>query len=138
MAGRPARKIFCQAITRKSIREGKPRNCLAKGYKCANNRWLCRFHGSQNLLGFNKPNYTDDTRKKQLRKLKQFRSWTDQQFEDYFNREVSTRIKSGAKSRYYTQQSNKWKYFNSLYSIKNKQSIGDQLERILSDIRKKS
>ena len=57
MGGRPKRKVFCEATTRKSIREGKPRNCMANGYLCANGRYLFRFHGSQNIQGFKRPNY---------------------------------------------------------------------------------
>ena len=32
MAGRTKSKVFCQAITRASIRLGNPKNCLAKGF----------------------------------------------------------------------------------------------------------
>ena len=67
MAGRPKSKVFCQSLRR----DGKP--CLAKGFMCKNNKYLCRFHGFQSTLGFQQPNYTHDSRKRQLRKLKQFK-----------------------------------------------------------------
>ena len=71
MAGFQQRKVFCQGLTRKSKRP-----CRAKGYPTANGKYLCRFHGGNNIKGFNQKNYTDDTRIKALSKLKQFRDKT--------------------------------------------------------------
>ena len=52
-----ATKSFCQGLTRKTKRP-----CQAKGYPTANGKYLCRFHGGNNIKGFNQKNYTDDTR----------------------------------------------------------------------------
>ena len=86
MAGRPKSKVFCQSLRR----DGKP--CLAKGFLCKNNKYFCRFHGFQNILGFQKPNYTHDTRKKQLRKLKQFKDLTEKAFNTYYEEKLRPRI----------------------------------------------
>ena len=44
--GYKASRICCEATTKKSIREGKPKKCLAKGYFTpTTRRYLCRFHG---------------------------------------------------------------------------------------------
>jgi hypothetical protein len=64
MAGRPKSKVFCQALTRASIRLGNPNHCLAKGFLCANGKYFCRFHGFHNIKGFQKPNYTPMTQEK--------------------------------------------------------------------------
>ena len=138
MGGRSKRKVFCEATTRKSIREGKPRNCMAKGYLCANGRYLCRFHGSQNIQGFKRPNYTDDTRKNQLKALKQFRNYTDEQLDQYYREKIQRRIESGEKSIYHTRFLNRRKHSNALYRIQDNKSIGDQLKQILQHIEKKS
>ena len=64
MAGFPQRKVFCQSLTRRTKRP-----CQAKGFPLANGMFFCRFHGYNNILGFNKKNYTDDTRINQLQAL---------------------------------------------------------------------
>jgi hypothetical protein len=61
MPGFQQRKIFCQALRR---RDKQP--CQAKGFLTANGKYLCRFHGYNNIKGFNKPKYTDDKRINQL------------------------------------------------------------------------
>jgi len=138
MAGRPKSKVFCQAITRASIRLGKPKNCLAKGFKCANNKYFCRFHGYNNILGFQKPNYTHDSRKNQLRSLKQFKHLSEEAFNTYYEEKLRPRIDSKAKSTYHNRFLNRGKYINELYRIKNHKSNGDQLREILLYLKKKS
>ena len=132
MPGRPSRKIYCQSLRR----DGYP--CQAKGFLCKNGKYFCRFHGYNNILGFRKPNYTDDTRKRQLRKLQQFRNYTEEQFEKYYREKVKRRIESGSKSKYHTRQLNRRKHTDALYRIQNNKSIGDQLIQVLQHIKKKS
>ena len=88
MVGRPMRKVFCQGFTRAGRREGKLIPCRMKGYELANGTYYCKFHGFQNKLGFNKKNYTDETRIKQLSKLQQFRKYTDEQLKEYYYNKV--------------------------------------------------
>ena len=86
MAGFQQRKVFCQGLTRKTKRP-----CQAKGYPTANGKYLCRFHGGNNIKGFNQKNYTDDTRINQLQALKQFRDKTREEVRDYYYKEIKSR-----------------------------------------------
>ena len=78
------------------------------------------------------------TRKRQLRKLQQFRNYTEEQFEKYYREKVKRRIESGSKSKYHTRQLNRRKHTDALYRIQNNKSIGDQLIQVLQHIKKKS
>ena len=63
MAGFQQRKVFCQSLTRRSKRP-----CRAKGYPTANGKFLCMFHGGNNIKGFNQKTSeikTPVTKKKQ-------------------------------------------------------------------------
>ena len=82
MPGRAMRKVFCQGYTRAGRREGKLIPCRMKGYQLANGTFYCKYHGYQNVKGFRKSNYTDETRIKQLSKLQQFRKYTDEQLKE--------------------------------------------------------
>ena len=132
MAGRPKSKVFCQSLRR----DGKP--CLAKGFMCKNNKYLCRFHGFQSTLGFQQPNYTHDSRKRQLRSLKQFKNLSVFEFDTYYEEKLKPRIERKEKSTYHTRFINRGKYINELYRIKNHKSNGDELRNILSYLKKKS
>jgi len=79
MAGFQQRKVFCQSLTRRSKRP-----CRAKGYPTANGKYLCMFHGGNNIKGFNQKNYTDDTRINQLQALYQFRNKSREEVEEYY------------------------------------------------------
>ena len=138
MAGKPKSKVFCQAITRASIRLNEPRNCLAKGFMCKNGMYFCRFHGYNNILGFQKPNYTHDTRKKQLRKLKQFKDLSEETFNTYYEEKLRPRIESKRTSAYHNRFLNRRKHTNSLYRIQNHKSNGDQLREVLQHLKEKS
>ena len=97
MAGKPRQKIFCQSLTRRSKRP-----CLAKGFLCANGKYLCRFHGYNNIKGFNKPNYTDDKRINQLKALYQFRNKTREEVQETReNRDPIERIRALLLSKKY-------------------------------------
>ena len=82
MAGFPQRKIFCQSLTRRTKRP-----CQAKGFPLANGMFFCRFHGYNNVLGFNKKNYTDDTRINQLQALYQFRNKSREEVSKYYHKQ---------------------------------------------------
>ena len=79
MVGRPQRKVFCQGFTRAGRRIGKLIPCGMKGYQLANGTFYCKYHGYQNVKGFKKQNYTDETRIRQLSTLKQFKNYTEDQ-----------------------------------------------------------
>ncbi len=135
MAGKPRQKVFCQSLTRKSIREGKPRNCLAKGYLCANGKYLCRFHGYNNILGFRKPNYTDDKRINQLKALYQFRNKTREEVKEYYYSIVKPKLLNGTKSEYYRRTARKRS--NPFRDTRSK-AVSVQLDEVLRFFKEKS
>ena len=135
MAGKPRQKVFCQSLTRKSIREGKPRNCLAKGYLCANGKYLCRFHGYNNILGFKKPNYTDDKRINQLKALYQFRNKTREEVQEYYYSTVKPKLIDGTKSEYHRRAARKR---SNTFRGSGSKAVSVQLDEVLQFFKKKS
>ena len=135
MPGRPMRKVFCQGNTRAGLRLGLKIPCKMKGYLLANNTYKCKYHGYQNVKGFKK-NYSDETRIKQLKSLLQFRNYTDEQLQEYYNTKIKPRIDNNQPSRYNLRQSSKWKnpYRNSGKS----KSLSVQLDEVLCVLKKKS
>jgi len=136
MPGRPMRKVFCQGFTRAGLRVGKKIPCKMKGYLLANNVNKCKYHGYQNVKGFKKENYTDETRIKQLSKLIQFKNYTDDKLKEYYYQKIKPRIDNNQPSRYNMRQTSKWKnpYRNSGES----KGISVQLDEVLCVLKKKS
>ena len=130
MAGKPRQKIFCQSLTRRSKRP-----CLAKGFLCANGKYLCRFHGYNNIKGFNKPNYTDDKRINQLKALYQFRNKTREEVQEYYYSIVKPKLLNGEKSIYNRRATRKRS--NTFGSSRSK-AVSVQLDEVLSFFKKKS
>jgi hypothetical protein len=130
MAGRPSRKIFCESLRR----DGQP--CQAKGFACANKKYLCRFHGYQNILGFKKPKYTDNTRLKQLSKLKQFKNYTYEQLKEYYETKVKPTIISGGQSSYARSRSSKRVHIDRIIGGQGLK-VSDQLIQVLQVIKRK-
>jgi hypothetical protein len=135
MVGRPMRKVFCQGFTRAGRREGKLIPCRMKGYELANGTYYCKYHGYQNVKGFRKAKYTDETRIKQLSKLQQFRNYTDDQLKEYYYNQVKVRIDNNEPSRYNLRKTNE--RFNSYRNTRGK-TVSVQLDEILSFLKKKS
>ena len=132
MAGFPQRKVFCQSLTRRTKRP-----CQAKGFPLANGMFFCRFHGYNNILGFNKKNYTDDTRINQLQALYQFRNKSREEVSKYYFEKVKSRIGTNQKSRYYHKQSYRRK--NPYRNNKGQEvkPITDQLDEIILHLKEK-
>ena len=130
MAGKPRQKIFCQSLTRRSKRP-----CLAKGFLCANGKYLCRFHGYNNILGFQKPNYTDDKRINQLQALYQFRNKTRKEVQEYYYSIVKPKILDGTKSEYHRRATRKRS--NTFRNTRSK-AVSVQLDEVLRFFKKKS
>ena len=133
MAGFQQRKVFCQSLTRRSKRP-----CQAKGYLTANGKYLCRFHGGNNIKGFNQKNYTDDTRINQLQALYQFRNKSRQEVEEYYYREVKPRIRGNQKSRYFYKQSYRRKNPYRNNTGPQVKPITNQLDEVLLHLKEKS
>lgn len=135
MVGRPQRKVFCQGFTRAGRRIGKLIPCGMKGYELANGTFYCKYHGYQNVKGFKKKNYTDQTRIKQLSKLKQFKNYSNEQLQRYYENRIKPSITDGTKSTYYRRKTRK-RIFSPRNSIG--QAVSVQLDEVLSLLKKKS
>ena len=132
MAGFQQRKVFCQGLTRKSKRP-----CRAKGYPTANGKYLCRFHGGNNIKGFNQKNYTDDTRIKALSKLKQFKNKPREEVEQYYYKEVKPRIGTTERSRYYRKYA--YARRNSFRNFRGQKTLclTDELTKVLCNLKER-
>ena len=136
MVGRPQRKVFCQGFTRAGLRKGLKIPCRMKGYPLSGGKlFKCKFHGYQNYDKFNKANYTDDTRIKQLSKLIQFRNYTDEQIKEYYYTKTKPRIDNRGKSIYHLRKISKR---NDPYRSTSRQTVSVQLDEVLSLLKKKS
>ena len=130
MVGRPRQKVFCQSYRRRTKIP-----CQAKGYLLADGTYKCRFHGYNNILGFRKPNYTDDKRINQLQALYQFRNKTREQVKTYYYTTVKPKLIDGKKSEYNRRKASK--RTNTFGNIRGK-AVSVQLDEVLSFFKKKS
>ena len=135
MVGRPQRKVFCQGFTRAGRRIGKLIPCGMKGYQLANGTFYCKYHGYQNVKGFKKANYTDETRIKQLSKLIQFKNYTYEQLKIYYEEKIRPTLIDGAKSEYHRRATRKRTVFGR--NIRG-QAVSIQLDEVLRLLKKKS
>ena len=135
MVGRPQRKVFCQGFTRAGRRIGKLIPCQMKGYQLANGTFYCKYHGYQNVKGFKKANYTDETRIKQLSKLIQFKNYTYEQLKTYYEEKIRPTLIDGAKSTYYRRKASQRNVFGG---NTRGQTVSIQLDEVLRLLKKKS
>ena len=112
MPGRPMRKVFCQGFTRAGLRVGKKIPCKMKGYLLANNVYKCKYHGYQNVKGFKKENYTDETRIKQLSKLIQFKNYDNEKLKEYYYQKIKPGIDNNRPSEYNRRKTSQRIYVN--------------------------
>tara|TARA_B100000497_G_C7653614_1_gene393321 strand:- start:18 stop:440 length:423 start_codon:yes stop_codon:yes gene_type:complete len=136
MPGRAQQKVFCQGFTRAGLREGKKIPCRMKGYPLSGGKlFKCKFHGYQNFDKFNKANYTDETRIRQLSKLLQFRNYTNEQIKEYYYTKTKPRIDNKGKSVYHLRKIGK--RLNPYRDTRGK-AVSIQLGEVLSLLKKKS
>ena len=136
MVGRPMRKVFCQGFTRAGRREGKLIPCKMKGYELANGTYYCKYHGYQNVKGFKKPNYSDETRIRQLKHLFQFRNYTDEQLKNYYYEKIKPGIDNNRPSEY-----NRRKTSQRIYANRNpgrSKAVSVLIDEVLCVLKKKS
>ena len=137
MVGRPQRKVFCQGFTRAGLRQGLKIPCRMKGYPLSGGKvFKCKFHGYQNYDKFNRSNYSDEARIKQLSKLKQFRNYTDEQLKEYYYEKIKPRINNNQPSRYNMRRVNKRQ--NPFRNFGEQKSVSVQLDEVLCVLKKKS
>ena len=136
MVGRPQRKVYCQGFTRAGLRQGLKIPCRMKGYPLSGGKvFKCKFHGYQNYDKFNRSNYSDEARIKQLSKLKQFRNYTDEQLKEYYYETIKPRIINRGKSIYHTRKISK-RY--DAFRDTRRQPVSFQLDEVLRVAKEKS
>ena len=136
MVGRPQRKVFCQGFTRAGLRQGLKIPCRMKGYPLSGGKvFKCKFHGYQNYDKFNRSNYSDEARIKQLSKLIQFRNYTDEQLKKYYYEKIKPRIINRGKSIYHRRKIGK-RY--DAFRDTRRQSVSFQLDEVLRLAKEKS
>jgi hypothetical protein len=107
-----------------------------KGYPLSGGKiFKCKYHGYQNYDKFNKANYTDESRIKQLSKLIQFRNYTDEQIKEYYYTQTKPRINIRAKSIYHRRKIGK--RFNP-YRDSGGKAVSIQFDEVLQLLKKKS
>ena len=130
------RKVFCQGFTRAGLRKGLKIPCKMKVYLLANNFYKCKYPGYQNVKGFKKKNYTDETRIKQLSKLIQFKNYDNEKLKEYYYQKIKPGIDNNQPSRYNMRQTSKWK--NPYRNSGGPKGISIQLDEVLGVLKKKS
>jgi hypothetical protein len=108
-----------------------------KGYPLSGGKlFKCKFHGYQNFDKFNKANYTDETRIKQLSKLIQFKDYTDEQIKEYYYTKTKPRINNRGRSIYHTRKIGKRIYVDR--DTGRQKAVSLQFDEILRSFKKKS
>ena len=128
-------KVFCQGNTRAGLRKGLKIPCRMKGYQLANGVFKCKYHGYQNVKGFKKKNYSHDTRINQLKALKQFKNYTDEQIKNYYYEKIKPRIDNNEPSRYNLRKTSSRN--NTFRNLRGK-TIRVQFDEVLQLFKKKS
>lgn len=128
-------KVFCQGNTRAGLRKGLKIPCRMKGYQLANGVFKCKYHGYQNVKGFKKKNYSHDTRINQLKALKQFRNYTDEQIKNYYYEKIKPGIDNNEPSRYNLRKTSSRN--NTFRNLRGK-TIRVQFDEVLQLFKKKS
>ena len=128
-------KVFCQGNTRAGLRKGLKIPCRMKGYQLANGVFKCKYHGFQNVKGFKKKNYSHETRINQLKALKQFKNYTDEQIKNYYYEKIKPRIDNNQPSRYNLRKTSSRN--NTFRNLRGK-TIRVQFDEVLQLFKKKS
>jgi len=128
-------KVFCQGNTRAGLRKGLKIPCRMKGYQLANGVFKCKYHGFQNVKGFKKKNYSHETRINQLKALKQFKNYTDEQIKNYYYEKIKPRIDNNEPSRYNLRKTSSRN--NTFRNLRGK-TIRVQFDEVLQLFKKKS
>ena len=128
-------KVFCQGNTRAGLRKGLKIPCRMKGYQLANGVFKCKYHGFQNVKGFKKKNYSHETRINQLKALKQFKNYTDEQIKNYYYEKIKPGIDNNQPSRYNLRKTSSRN--NTFRNLRGK-TIRVQFDEVLQLFKKKS
>ena len=94
---------------------------------------MCIRDRYNNVLGFKKPNYTDDKRINQLKALYQFRNKTREEVQEHYYSTVKPKLLDGTKSEYHRRTARKRS--NTIRNTRSK-AVSIQLDEVLSFFKK--
>ena len=136
-------KIQCEAITRTSIRLGKPRRCKAKGYFTpSTRRMLCRFHGCSKTIDsktrkykglYKNNNIPIQNKIKLLKNLVNFRNKSDEEIKEYIQDQEQRANSNKYRTKYYSRHYLRWRSVH-----RRSKGLANQLEDFLQIFRAKS
>ena len=136
-------KIQCEAITRTSIRLGKPRRCKAKGYFTpSTRRMLCRFHGCSKTIDsktrkykglYKNNNIPIQNKIKLLKNLVNFRNKSDEEIKEYIQDQEQRANSNKYRTKYYSRHYNRWRSVH-----RHSKRLTNQLDDFLQIFRAKS
>ena len=136
-------KIQCEAITRTSIRLGKPRRCKAKGYFTpSTRRMLCRFHGCSKTIDsktrkykglYKNNNIPIQNKIKLLKNLVNFRNKSDEEIKEYIQDQEQRANSNRYRTVYYHRHYNRWRSKH-----RHSKGLTNQLDDFLQIFRAKS
>ena len=136
-------KIQCEAITRTSIRLGKPRRCKAKGYFTpTTRRMLCRFHGCSKTIDsktrkykglYKNNNIPIQNKIKLLKNLINFRNKSDEEIKEYIQDQEQRANSNKYRTKYYNRHYNRWRSIH-----RHSKGLTNQLDDFLQIFRAKS
>jgi thymidylate synthase len=140
--GRTKHKIFCEAMTRTSIRAGKPRQCKSKGYFTpTNRRFLCCHHAGNQSTDTKTRKYKGlfkntkvplQNKINRLKNLINFRNKTDEEIKQYILSEQERSKTYGYRTKFYTRHFTRWRN-----RLRNQSRKTDQLEDFIQLLRSK-
>ena len=136
-------KIQCEAITRTSIRLGKPRRCKAKGYFTpSTRRMLCRFHGCSKTIDsktrkykglYKNNNIPIQNKIKLLKNLVNFRNKSDEEIKEYIQDQEQRANSNKYRTKYYSRHYLRWRSVH-----RHSKGLTNQLDDFLQIFRAKS
>ena len=136
-------KIQCEAITRTSIRLGKPRRCKAKGYFTpSTRRMLCRFHGCSKTIDsktrkykglYKNNNIPIQNKIKLLKNLVNFRNKSDEEIKEYIQDQEKRAKSNKYRTKYYSRHYLRWRSIH-----RHSKGLTNQLDDFLQIFRAKS
>lgn len=136
-------KITCEAYTRKSIKEGKPKKCRAMGRFIPNSqRFLCGFHNGHRswtyLTGqykglYKNPNLPFINKIKVLKNLKNFKDKTDDEIRQYIEAKQRLAIDKNFRSEFYHRKFNSWKN-----KYRNRKGLTDTFDQVIQVFKSRS
>ena len=137
-------KITCEAYTRKSIKEGNPVRCKAKGMFIPNSqRFLCGFHNGHRSWSYLTQDYKGLYRNKNLpltnkikvlKNLKNFANKSDEEIKQYIKRKQELATDKNFRSEFYHRRYKAWRNSKQLGNGNNRSRDSRKFTNILTTV----